>query len=108
MSAKILVIDDNPTNLKLVSELLEFEGHKILKAADAEEAQVVLADTLPAAFRGRALGGRKGTAGELAFDFREASDGVRQSVKLLGSSSLSSMSDSDSICPRTRASLLST
>ena len=47
MSAKILVIDDNPTNLKLVSELLEFEGHQILKAVDAEEAQVVLADTLP-------------------------------------------------------------
>ena len=47
MSAKILVIDDNPTNLKLVSELLEREGHKILQAVDAEEAQVVLADTLP-------------------------------------------------------------
>ena len=47
MNAKILVIDDNPTNLKLVSELLEFEGHKILKAVDAEEAQIVLAGTLP-------------------------------------------------------------
>jgi len=47
MSAKILVIDDNPTNLKLVSDLLEFEGHMILKAVDAEEAMVVLADTLP-------------------------------------------------------------
>jgi len=47
MSLKILVIDDNPTNLKLVSDLLEFEGHKMLKAADAEEAQIVLADTLP-------------------------------------------------------------
>ena len=47
MSPKILVIDDNPINLKLVSELLEFEGYKILKAADAEEAQVVLAGTLP-------------------------------------------------------------
>ena len=47
MNAQILVIDDNPTNLKLVSELLEFEGHIILKAEDAEEAQVVLAGTLP-------------------------------------------------------------
>src|SRR6185369_14469587 len=47
MSSKILVIDDNPTNLKLVSKLLEFEGHKILQAVDAEQAQVVLADTLP-------------------------------------------------------------
>lgn len=47
MSAKILVVDDNPTNLKLVSDVLAFEGHEILKAVDAEEAQLVLADTLP-------------------------------------------------------------
>ncbi len=47
MSAKILVVDDNPTNLKLVSVVLEFEGYDILKAMDAEEAQVVLAATLP-------------------------------------------------------------
>ncbi len=47
MSAKILVVDDNPINLKLVSDVLEFEGHDILKAVDAEEAQIVLADTLP-------------------------------------------------------------
>jgi len=47
MSTKILVVDDNPTNLKLVSDLLQFEGHEILKAVDAEEAQIVLADTLP-------------------------------------------------------------
>ncbi|HZL07310.1 MAG TPA: response regulator [Coriobacteriia bacterium] len=47
MSAKILVVDDNPTNLKLASDVLEFEGYDILKAVDAEEAQVVLAATLP-------------------------------------------------------------
>ena len=47
MSAKILVVDDNPTNLKLVSDVLAFEGHAILKAVDAEEAQLVLTDTLP-------------------------------------------------------------
>jgi CheY-like chemotaxis protein len=47
MSRKILIVDDNPTNLKLVSDVLEFEGHEILKAVDAEQAQVVLADTLP-------------------------------------------------------------
>lgn len=46
-NARILVVDDNPTNLKLVSDLLEFEGHEVLKAMDAEEAQVVLTDTLP-------------------------------------------------------------
>jgi two-component system cell cycle response regulator len=47
MSAKILVVDDNPTNLNLVSDVLAFEGYDILKAVDAEEAQVVLAATLP-------------------------------------------------------------
>ncbi len=47
MSAKILVVDDNPTNLKLVSDVLAFEGYDILKAVDAEEAQVVLGATLP-------------------------------------------------------------
>ena len=47
MNAKILVVDDNPTNLKLVADVLGFEGHEILRAVDAEEAQVVLAGTLP-------------------------------------------------------------
>ena len=46
-NARILVVDDNPTNLKLVSDLLEFEGYEVLKAMDAEEAQVVLTDRLP-------------------------------------------------------------
>ena len=47
MSAKILVVDDNPTNLKLVADVLEFEGHEILKAGNAEEAQLVLTESLP-------------------------------------------------------------
>lgn len=47
MSATILVVDDNPTNLKLVSDVLAFEGHDILTAVDAEAAQIVIADTLP-------------------------------------------------------------
>jgi CheY-like chemotaxis protein len=47
MSTKILVVDDNATNLKLISDLLEFEGHEILRAADAEDAQVILAGTMP-------------------------------------------------------------
>lgn len=47
MSAKILVVDDNPTNLKLFSDLLQFEGHEMFKAVDAEAAQIVLAVTLP-------------------------------------------------------------
>jgi CheY-like chemotaxis protein len=47
MSAKILVVDDNPINLKLVSDVLGFEGYEILKAVDAEEAQIVLTANLP-------------------------------------------------------------
>lgn len=46
-AARILVVDDNPTNSKLVSDLLEFEGHIILKAADAEEALTILKEILP-------------------------------------------------------------
>jgi CheY-like chemotaxis protein len=46
-NARILVVDDNPTNLKLVSDLLAFEGHEVLNAMDAEEAQIVLTRTLP-------------------------------------------------------------
>lgn len=47
MTVKILVVDDNPTNLKLASDVLAFEGYEILKAADAEAAQLVLADSVP-------------------------------------------------------------
>jgi CheY-like chemotaxis protein len=42
---RILVVDDNPTNLKLVSDVLEFEGYRILKATDAERAQEIIRDT---------------------------------------------------------------
>jgi CheY-like chemotaxis protein len=47
MKATILIVDDNPTNLKLVSDVLKFEGYAILNAVDAEGAQAILADTLP-------------------------------------------------------------
>lgn len=39
---RILVVDDHPTNLKLVSDVLQFEGYEIVKAADAEEAQDIV------------------------------------------------------------------
>jgi CheY-like chemotaxis protein len=45
--ATILVVDDNPTNLKLVADVLEFEGYHIIKAEDAEQAQALLKDRLP-------------------------------------------------------------
>ena len=47
MSNLILIVDDNPTNLKLASDVLECEGFTILKAVDAEDAQVFLAQSTP-------------------------------------------------------------
>jgi CheY-like chemotaxis protein len=46
-SACILVVDDNSTNLKLVSDILEFDGYRILQAMDAEAAQEIIRDTPP-------------------------------------------------------------
>jgi CheY-like chemotaxis protein len=43
----ILVVDDNSTNLKLASDVLEYAGYHVLKAMDAEEAQVVLRHATP-------------------------------------------------------------
>jgi CheY-like chemotaxis protein len=45
--ATILVVDDNPINLKLAAEVLECEGHSVLRAKGAEEAQEVLKRSLP-------------------------------------------------------------
>ena len=46
-TTSILVVDDNPTNLKLVSDVLEFDGYRILKAIDAEAAQEVIQASPP-------------------------------------------------------------
>jgi CheY-like chemotaxis protein len=43
----ILVVDDNPTNLKLVSDVLEFDSYQVLKAIDAEQAQQIIQSTPP-------------------------------------------------------------
>jgi len=45
--ARILVVDDNRTNLKLVSDLLAFEGHEVIGAIDAEAALILLNSVLP-------------------------------------------------------------
>jgi CheY-like chemotaxis protein len=47
-AAAILIVDDNPTNLKLVADVLAFEGYRILKAMDAEAAKVIIGQTPPA------------------------------------------------------------
>ena len=47
MSARILVVDDNPTNLKLACYLLEEGGYVVEAAVDAEHAQELLKDMTP-------------------------------------------------------------
>jgi CheY-like chemotaxis protein len=47
MNATILIVDDNHTNLKLASEVLAFEGHHVVKAADAAEALRILSGLRP-------------------------------------------------------------
>jgi CheY-like chemotaxis protein len=47
MSAKILVVEDHPINLKLVSDVLMFEKHELFTAKDAEQARIVLNFVIP-------------------------------------------------------------
>lgn len=47
MSARILIVDDHPTNLKLASEVLQAAGYEVQRAADAEQALVALQQALP-------------------------------------------------------------
>jgi CheY-like chemotaxis protein len=45
--ACILVVDDNPTNLKLAVDVLEFEGHIVLRAENADQAQQIVKQQPP-------------------------------------------------------------
>lgn len=47
MTVQVLIVDDNATNLKLASEVLEMEGLFVLRAGDANEALAILAHTRP-------------------------------------------------------------
>ena len=47
MSARILIVDDNPTNLRLAASVLELDGHRVDQAADADQALAYLAGTVP-------------------------------------------------------------
>jgi two-component system, cell cycle response regulator DivK len=44
---RILVVDDNPRNLKLAFDVLEDAGYEVAEAADAEEAQITIDRNLP-------------------------------------------------------------
>ena len=43
----VLVVDDNPANMRLLRVLLEAEGFQVTCAADAEQAQAALCGALP-------------------------------------------------------------
>lgn len=47
MTHRILVVDDNPTNLKLACDVLGYEGYEILRAVDAEKAQEIITSQPP-------------------------------------------------------------
>ncbi len=47
MSARILIVDDSPTNLKLAAYTLRSAGYEITLAVDAEQAQVLLVSVQP-------------------------------------------------------------
>ena len=47
MGTCILIVDDNPTNLKLATQVLEIEGYQVDGATDAEQAQELLKRSTP-------------------------------------------------------------
>lgn len=47
MNQRILIVDDNPTNLRLAASVLALEGHQVDQAQDAAQALTYLASTEP-------------------------------------------------------------
>jgi CheY-like chemotaxis protein len=47
MTARILVVDDNPSNLKLVAQVLECDGYLVNQAASAEIALEQIREGIP-------------------------------------------------------------
>lgn len=47
MTGRILIVDDNPINLKLAADLLEMEGFAVERAVDAEQATELLKLAVP-------------------------------------------------------------
>jgi two-component system, cell cycle response regulator DivK len=45
--AKVLVVEDNPANMKLAVSLLQLAGHTVLKAMDAEAGLALARDMQP-------------------------------------------------------------
>ena len=47
MSAKILIVEDNPLNLKLIRDVLEFQGFDVITARSGEEGVAMASDASP-------------------------------------------------------------
>ncbi len=47
MTTSVLCVEDNPTNLLLVSRIVEAEGHQLLKAQTGAEAMAILEKQVP-------------------------------------------------------------
>lgn len=47
MTARILVVEDNPLNLKLVRDVLQIAGHDIIEARSGEEALRIAREATP-------------------------------------------------------------
>jgi two-component system, cell cycle response regulator DivK len=47
MSKKILCIEDNTTNMILISRIVEAEGHELIRAEDGHRAMELLSDFVP-------------------------------------------------------------
>jgi CheY-like chemotaxis protein len=47
MTTLVLIVDDNPINLRLAADVLEHEGFEVQRAMDAEEAQSLLGVMVP-------------------------------------------------------------
>ena len=46
-TSKVMIVDDNPANLKLAGDLLELEGYEVIRCIDAEQAQQALLQNHP-------------------------------------------------------------
>lgn len=45
--ARVMVVDDNPTNLRLAADVLELEGYEVVRAMDAGSAQALIRQSSP-------------------------------------------------------------
>ena len=61
MTATVLIVEDEPQIQELVAVNLEHSGHKVLRAASAEEAEIILGqEMVDVLFTDIDLGGRDG------------------------------------------------